>query len=263
MNKRVDLRFTFANNNIFSKSKRSQISIFVIIAIVFVAILLIYFVIKGNLITNSGINSEIKPIYNYVDNCLEKTAEDAIYTIGQNGGYFIYANKSNEIGIPYYFDREENLMPSKEQVGKELEKYINDMMFFCTKNFVEFPDYNIKYGEIKTKVEINRDETIFNLNYPLSINKGENNFVLENFNKVIPSRLNTIYKVAEEIIKEQMLEKNNICINCIGDISFENKVFVSMNDYTENEIIFSIRDNEIGLKGEEYVYYFVNRYDIE
>lgn len=243
--------------------KGGQIFVFVILAIIFVVILLIYFTIKGNLINNSGINSEIKPVYNYVDNCLEKTAEDAIYNIGQNGGYFIYTNRSNKIGIPYYFDKGENLMPSKNQVQKELEKYINEMMFFCTKNFIEFPDYNIKSEKIKTKVEINDNEVIFNLNYPLSINKGDNNFVLEDFNKIVPSRLNTIYKVASEIIKEQMLDKSNICINCIGDIAFENKIFVSMNDYTENEIIFSIIDDEIGLKGEEYVYYFANRYDLK
>lgn len=244
-------------------NKRGQLSVFVIIAIVFVIMLLIYFVIKGNLINKTGLNPQINPVYNFVDNCLEKTAEDSIYIIGQNGGYFVYANKSNEAGIPYYFDRGENLMLSKEEVQKELENYVNDMMFFCTKNFVEFPDYNIKSEKIKTKVKINNDEVVFNLNYPLSINKGEDNFVLENFNKAVPSRLNTIYKVTLEIIKEQMNNKNNICINCIGDIAFENNVFVSMNDYDENTIVFSIRDNEIGLKGEEYVYYFANRYNLE
>jgi hypothetical protein len=136
------------------------------------------------------------------------------------------------------------------------------MMFFCVENFAKFPDFNIKYENIDTKVKIIEDKVIFNLNLPLSINKGENNFILENFNKEIPSRLNTIYYVASEIIKEQMLDKENICINCIGDVAFENKVIVSMNDYDENTIVFSITDNEIGLKGEEYTYYFANRYDL-
>lgn len=241
--------------------KRGQISIFVILAIVIVVILLIYFVVKGNLINKNEINPEIQPIYNYVDNCLEKISEDAIYIIGQNGGYFIYANRSNEVGIPYYFDRGENLIPSKEKLEEELSLYVNEMMFFCTKNFAEFPDYNIKSKEIKTKVEINNEYVTFDLNYPLSINKGENNFVLENFNKKISSRLDTIYKTAFEIIKEQMLDKENICINCIGDIAYDNNLVVSINDYDENTIIFSIRDNKIGLKGEEYVYYFANRYE--
>jgi len=243
-------------------NKRGQISIFVIFAIIIIAMLIIYFSVKDNLVNKKIINPEIEQIYNYVDNCLEKTAEDSIYIIGQNGGYFNYAEKSNEVGIPYYLYDEENLMPSKERVEKEIEEYVNEMIFFCTKNFADFPDYEIRAGKIKSKIDIKEDEAFFNLNYPLSIKKGENNFVIDNFNKKVNSRLGVIYKTAEAIMEEQILDKKNICINCIGDIAYDNNVVVSMNDYDERTIIFSVRDNEIGLKGEEYVYYFANRYNL-
>ena len=90
-------------------------------------------------------------------------------------------------------------------------------------------------------------------------------FFIKDFNIEINSRLDSIYEVAVGIIEEQMKDEKNICINCIGDLAFEKKIFVGEYEdpFDKNTIIFSITDNEIGLKGEEYVYYFANRYDIE
>jgi len=243
-------------------NKRGQITVFIVVAIVIVLGLLIYFSIRGGLIDRVNVSPEIRPIYNFVDTCLEEVAEDSIYHIGDNGGYFLYPERSNEVGIPYYFDRGENLIISKEEVQEELGEYVNEMMFFCLENFARFGDYEVDAGKIDTNVRIIERKVIFNVNYPLAIKKGESNFLLENFNKEIPSRLNTVYEVARLITLEQMLDEQNVCINCIGDFAFENKVFVSMNDYEEDVIVFSIIDREIEINDEEYVYYFANRYDL-
>lgn len=246
------------------ENKKGQVTVFVIIAIIIVISLMIYFSVKSG-IFKTIVDPEIRPVYSFVDNCLAKTSEDAIYHIGQYGGYFIVPNKSTESKIPYYFDKGRNLLLSKAQIEKELSKYMDSMMFFCVKNFADFPDFQIKQGEIKTETKILHEKVVFNLDFPLTISKGESSFFIKNFNIEVNSRLDSIYEVASGIIEEQMKEEKNICINCIGDLAFENKIFVSMNEdpFDANTIIFTLIDDQEKINEEEYVFYFANRYELE
>ncbi|MFH1358962.1 MAG: hypothetical protein ABIH37_03685 [archaeon] len=248
-------------------NKKSQITVFIIVAIVIVivALLILYFSAKSGLIFETGIDSEIEPVYSFVQNCVDKTSEDAIYYIGQTGGYFLVPEKSTEGNIPYYFNKGENLLPTKERIEEELSLYLNQGLFFCTKNFIDFPELEVKQQEIISEVEIVEDKVIFKIKYPLSIKKAEKTYTFEKFNSEIPSRLNTIYDTVENIIGEQMLYHGGVCVNCISDIAYENKVYVSMNDdpFNPEVIIFSIIDDQDKINNEEYVFYFANRYEVE
>jgi|APSaa5957512622_1039677.scaffolds.fasta_scaffold24011_1 hypothetical protein len=245
--------------------KRGQISVFIIVAIVIVVTLILYFAVKGDLIFVSGINPEIEHIYSFVDNCVNQVSEDAIYQIGYSGGYFLTPEVASETGIAIYFDRGENLIPLKEDIENELSLYVNDMLFFCVQNFVDFPDFIVDAGEIKSEVEIVEGKVIFYVNYPLSINKGDNTYSLKSFKTEIPSRLNTIYNVALEIILEQMLYYGGVCVNCVSEIAYENQVYVFMNDdfFDSDILLFSIVDDLYKINEEDYTFYFANRYDEE
>ena len=246
-------------------NKKSQITIFIIIAIAIIAGLILFFSVKSGVFEKEKVSPDITFIYNFVDGCIEKTGEDAIYNIGQTGGYFLYSNSSTENGIAYYFDKNKKLIISKEEIENQLSLYVNEMLFFCTKNFVDFPDFAVSQGEIKTKTKIVKDKVIFTIGYPLTISKNNRNYFIKNFEKQISSRLDTIYKVAFGITEEQMLDFKNICINCLSDLAFENKVFVSMNEdiYDKNIIIFILIDDQHKLNGEDYRFYFANRYDLD
>ena len=74
--------------------------------------LILYLSVRSGLIIQQ-VNPEIKPIYSFVDNCISKTSENAIYHIGETGGYYLYNERSNSVGIAYYFDKGENLLPRK------------------------------------------------------------------------------------------------------------------------------------------------------
>lgn len=245
-------------------SDKAQITIFIILAIIIIISLILFFSVKGRVFKEEKVSPQIASVYSFVDSCIEKTGEDAIYNIGQTGGYFLYSNKSTENGIAYYFDKNKAYLPTKEQIENELSLYVNELLFFCAKNFVDFPDFEISQDKIKTQTKMARDKIIFKIKYPLTISKGNKKILLENFEKEIPSRLETVYKVASGITEEQMLDFENICINCVSDLAFENKVFVSMNDdiYDKNTIIFTLIDDQYKINGEDYRFYFANRYDL-
>ncbi len=242
--------------------KKGQVTVFIIVAIVIALSLIIFFSVRGGLFKGEKVNPEIAGIHSFVEECVKEVGEDAVYQIGQTGGYALYADESTKNGIAYYFDKGRKLIPSKEQIEKELAKYVNEQLSFCINDFEDFPDFDISERSIDSKAKIVKGKIIFSVNYQLSITKGENTYVLEDFGVEVSSKLNTIYLVASEIIAEQMLDYENICINCISDIAFENKVLVSMGDEGNDVIIFSIIDEKYKIKDKDYWFSFASRYDL-
>lgn len=242
------------------KGKQGQVSAFIIIAILIVVVIAIFLSITFK----SGIEEErispvTLPIYNYVGACAKQTGLDSIYYIGQTGGYFISPNLSID-NTAVYFNKGENNLPSKEKIESELSLYMNNMLFFCTKGFRNFPDFNISQGQIKTKAKIENNKVVFNIVYPLSISKDGKTYSFEKINAEVPVRLNTIYTVLERIMQEQMKNKNDICLSCLNNLAFEYNLYIDMADYKENSVLFVISDENSKINDDYYTYYFVNKY---
>ena len=105
MKKRGDLCSEIDNTKkLILISKRSQVSFFIILAILIVIAIAIFFIFKMK-ITEEGkekISPEIAPIYSFVENCIKDTGEDSIFFIGQTGGYFVNPEEStSEYGVSY------------------------------------------------------------------------------------------------------------------------------------------------------------------
>ncbi len=241
---------------------RAQISIFVILAIVVVGIILIYFAFKSDVLSigKDTVSPEVAPIYSFVDNCVKKTSEDAVYYIGQTGGYFVNPEASTDNNIAYYLYREENLIPSKERIEKELSDYMNQMLFFCADNFINFPDFQIKQGQIKSSAKIESGKVIFNIEYPLTISKDDASYNIKKFESKIDVRFNVVYEAAYEIMQEQMKHKEDICLNCIQELADSNNLYVDMYDYQEKVVVFIITDPLSKINEKDFEFNFANSY---
>lgn len=241
---------------------KAQISIFIIIAIIIVAIIAVFF-IAGNSLKLSGGNVDptAAPVYSLVDSCGKQTLEDAIYYIGQSGGYFNIPNETTETGISYYFYNEKNIMPSKEKVETEISSYINNMMFLCTKDFSDFPDLQIKEDAITSKVDIEDDYVKVDINYPITITKDKKTYSIKNFDDIkFPVRLGVIYSVANMSIAEQLLHPKQICISCVNNLAVEKNLYIEINEYDNQTDIFTIIDKNSTVLNESYRFNFANQY---
>jgi len=240
-------------------NKRGQISVFIVVAIVIVAGLLIYFSLREG--PTVSVNPEIAPVFNLVQGCLEKSSLDAVYHIGQYGGYYVVPERASKIGMPFYYDRGRSYILSKEQLEFELAKFVENDLFFCTKNFVELPGYLVTSSEIKVNVDVAENEVKFRIDYPLSIKKGEDVFTINSFESRVDSRLDIIYSMALKIAEMLIRDRGTICINCISDLALENEVIVGIDQdlYNEDVLIFSLVDQS-DINEEEYRYYFAIRY---
>ncbi len=240
-------------------SKRGQITIFIIIAIIFIASLALYFIFKGGL-RDEIISPESEEIYLFVQACIYETGKDAIYDIGQSGGYFVASEPSTDSGIPYYYLINKSYMPSKQRIEREISYYINTLLFFCTEDFVDFPEFEISEREIKADTQIQDNKIILNVEYPINIRKGESITRLRDFENIeIPVRLGVIYNAISEIIRDQ-LTREDICLSCISEIAVENDLKIDIVSLENGAIMFTIKDENSLINGMVLEFKFVNKY---
>jgi len=247
------------------KQKRSQISVFIIIAIIIVAAIAVFFIVRENFsgILKEKIAPEVQQIYTFVEDCVRKTGENDVYYIGQTGGYFTSPNISTDYGIAYYYDKGNNLMPSETDIEKELQDYMDFMLPFCTQTFSDYPDFNVKTSAAKTTAKIEEGKVVFNVVYPITVSKADKNYFFKNFeNTEIPARLDRVYKLAYNITQDTIKNKNNICISCMNADATDLDLYVEMNEHADNEtMIFTIRDAKSTIFDADYRFIFANRYD--
>ena len=240
---------------------RGQLTIFIIVGIVIIALVVLIFSLKTGII-KQPLNPDTEKVYDFVQGCIEEEGIKTIYTIGQNGGYFSSPEFSTDTGVPYYYSDGKNYMPSKEQVEKQIDLSIDEKLSLCIKDFVDFPDLRITQREIKTQTTISENNIILNVNYPISIVKGESTSLIEDFETEIPVRLGIVYDSIEKIMQTKIGEES-ICLSCLLDISLENDLYVDMLDYDDETTLFIFRDENSKINNETFVWIFANKYELE
>ena len=242
-------------------NKKGQVTIFIIIAIIIVAAVAGYFILKGSKGSFSQGFSE--PVSNYVQTCLDNSLEEVVIGIGQGGGYFYPNEFSTDSGVSYYYGKEGVFnFPLKEDIEEEISKVVSEKLVECTNNFTDFTTYDIESRDPEIETEISEEKVKIFVEYPIKITKGENNVVLENFRTEINVKLGLIYGVVEKIIEEEPLKKG-ICLSCNFNFALESGLNIDNLDYDSTTTIFVIKDEEIMLDGSPYEFIFANDYSEE
>jgi hypothetical protein len=241
--------------------KKAQISVFVIVAVVIIVGIGSYLYYNDQLSFGDKIDPIVQPVYSFVKDCMEKTAKDAVLDTSKFGGYFVSPDLSLDNGIPYYFYNEKNYMPSKEEIQRQLEDYINNVFYSCVGKYENFEEYEINPKNIEAKATIKNEEVVFNIKYPLTIVKDENTFVFENFVVKIPARLGVIYDSIVYLMEDQVKSPKSICIACVHEISTTEDLYVNTLNYNNNDVIFTIKDENIKINNKALVFNFANQYE--
>ena len=171
------------------------------------------------------------------------------------GGYITLPENSivtNISVIAYGLQDKKNILPSKKQIGKEIENYIDATVIFCM-NEQNFPNLKIKKGTPSSSVTINQNAVNIRVDFPLSLLKGERTIVLDNtYEYNMPIRLGKIHDTADTIIEKQIQEKNYVSLTFLQ--SFD--VDVTLLFIDETTVLYVITDRQ-SLIEEEVSYSFV------
>src|SRR3989338_677099 len=228
-------------------SKKSQITLFIILGVVILALVLSYLYFtqmkKENLIPTQTLSEDIKPIKTFVDQCLFDTSLKAVMLTAIQGGSISLSQKNmyteSETGkITYGLKLKAKTLPTKIDMQNEIESYINTILPECTSNFSKF-NKDVSAGKLKSTVKIADDKVAVTLDYPITVNSNtDNNAKIDKFQANIPLRLGHLHTIAEKIIDDQI--SYGILINL--DKLHEYDVKVDLSPLDDKTMIFLISD---------------------
>ena len=243
-------------------NKRAQLTIFIIIAILIVAVVALFFSLRGNLkLPGKPASPETAEIQNFVQECLDDSLEEVVFKVGENGGYYFPPKVSTPVlEVPYYIKNNKNLMPSKEDIEREISRGIERELFFCIEDFTFFEnEYEITKGKITPpEVVIEPERVLIEMNYPLTIQKGDSKSKIEDFNSEVPVRLGIVYDAFARFVEEE-IKTPEMCVNCLLEVLGEG---LYINNFKENDNteIFVLTDYNSIINKKKFIYNFANEY---
>ncbi len=206
-------------------SKKGQVTIFIIIAIVIVGGLISYFVLRDRVFVEQ-IPQNMRPVYDYYLSCLEETSKQGIHLLGEQGGYievpdFVqgsqympFSSQLDFLGqpVPYWmYVSGNNLL--KEQVPErsgmqiQLENYIEERVSDCDFSDFEIQGYDIYIGGGKVETNIKEKNVKIKLNNKVTIFYEGESVVISNHELLLDSKLGKFYDLA---LKVYNFEKENM-----------------------------------------------------
>jgi hypothetical protein len=279
--KKSDLQAnSHTNTRLFLGSSRSQVAIFVIIAILLVIAVGIVFIVRssmereGETLTVGADN-----VGDFVTNCLALTSENGLIFIGRQGGYYRFASEPNiaysgndsepgilftelgDINIPYYFYNSQNTMVSKEKIEEQLSLYVKDNLNNCIKDFDIFEQkgFSINAGNINATTKILDDKVEIFLDYPVTITKADFTQTKTAYSVDFPIRLKEIYNITQTFLSLQTINSGRLCVECLiaaVPASFHIQVLIS----DDNTNLFILTDKERKLNNSNYDFIFAYKY---
>ncbi len=214
--------------------KRGQITAFILVGFLIVLLFGIGFYFKAEIkeklsdvgvIEKTAVPPEVKNVNDFILQCLKETSSKGIELLGLQGGYIQLPEDKVPVGninlfsnhlevLPgfntaYWYYQKDNLLqvkniPSKENMEKELEAYIDQAVEECLNNFTTFPGYKINYRKIESKVIIEDNQVRVNLNMPMVIDIKGQKFNLNLFKTRVNVDLGNIIDLATKIVQKEI-----------------------------------------------------------
>jgi hypothetical protein len=181
------------------ENRSGQVTIFIIIAILILAIVIGYLVLSGTLSTR-GLPPNIQPAYTNFVTCLEEDVSTGISVLESQGGYIDLPDFESGNNI------QKEQIPSKEDMENELNSFIEGRIRDCSFEAYNEEGFEISLGEPNAKTSIRDKEVKVDLDMPVTIEKGNDTAVIKDHEVEINSKLGKLYDSAKEIYEEEQKE---------------------------------------------------------
>jgi len=205
----------------FLSNKRAQITIFIIIAILLVAAVLLYFFLRPSTV-GVEIPSYAEPIYTSFLSCVEDAALTGVSILESQAGYIYlpefepgsqympFSSQLNFLGnpTPYWFYVSGNnilkeQVPTKRLMEVQLGRFVEGKIANCNYENYYGQGFEISWAEPTSKVTIGEDRVEIELNTDLNIVLENESVVVRNHKVVVNSRLGYLYDSSVKIFDEQ------------------------------------------------------------
>lgn len=220
-------------------AKKGQVTIFIIITIIVVALVILFFIFKDSII-NEKIPTSLQPIHAGILSCLEEASQKAIIQIASQGGYYKILDGKGIIyftqELPYYYiDSQENI-PEIDTIENEMSKFVSENLNECIdREELNKTGAQIMNSKIIISSFIDQEKINFKLLEPIVIRKGELSFEFEKEIEIY-SDFAKFYEVSKEIVKDYEENPGYVCITCLDELSKSYDVQILANPFPEENI---------------------------
>jgi len=192
---------------------KSQVTIFIIIAIIIVGIIILFFLLSGKNPTDIIKPSMPNP-QEYIEKCVKDSSQEAIAIMLPQAGYINPTNyklyENNKVAylcynINYYFPCINQQPMYIDFLEKEIKSYIESKVkdcFYSLKQEYQNRNYQVNEGSLSLDVELNPKQVNVNINKRFEVSKEETN-KFEKFTVKFPSPLYDLAVVAQEITSQE------------------------------------------------------------
>lgn len=221
------------------RSKRAQVTIFIIIALVIIGGVLIFFLIKDS--NNKNYNLENIDLFEQeVSSCLKELSEESIYFICMQGGYLFPSDYESYkfLRIPHYFKDNEKVNPSLEIFEKSISEYIELNAQRCLIN-QSFRNYTINSKNPVVNTKIESDKTIIEIEYPIYISSEDQTDEIKEFEFEFEMNIKDNYELIESILNEQAKNREYVPIGFISSLASKNDFNFETINLQENIVMYA------------------------
>ncbi len=201
--------------------KRGQVTTFMIIGLVIIIAIIVLFFFKnsiyesilGEQATRNILNNKIESIDRHIKQCVEEETRPALILLGKQGGNFDPVDyilfKDNKISYLCFQIPEsemcENHMLTEKQLEDELYGYLFERLQSCidVNSFRDDNAYDINVGEFDFDININDENVLFNVTYPLTLERKGVRLSVENFDSKLDIPLGLIQDAVKDILESE------------------------------------------------------------
>ncbi|MFH1455424.1 MAG: hypothetical protein ABIF40_00560 [archaeon] len=255
--------------------KRGQATLLIILGLVLLILIVLVVFLRSDILSfaeevgiiESQAAGEMQDeVEIYVSLCLDQTAENALAFVSNYGGYYDLPSTADPTFLmPFYFYEGDSQIITKEELETEISKYLDNELYFCLQNFIDLENqgYGITTGVSETSVLITEDDIVFDVYFPILIIKDSVEISVTEFSFSMPSNLNTIYNVAEQLIQTQEEDSSMMCLSCMLDLAVQNDLRIEISYIDDRTYMITLIDDSTLIDGESFTYSFLTQYDIE
>lgn len=239
--------------------RKAQVTIFIIVAIIIVAAILVFFIAKGK-IQLPDFRTGMPNVQNDMEKCIKDSVNNAISLISEQGGIInptLYIDyKGNKVtylcySAGFYTACKSQYPLFVQKIENEINYYIKPKIedcFYGLEQEYQEKNYNVEFSPSKVNVELKENFVEILIDKKIEISKNEENKKYEKFVFRFNTGLYNLAVLASEIANQEsiycyfeylgyMLMHPEVKIEKI-DIQGHTKIYTLSN---KNKLVFAVR----------------------
>lgn len=195
--------------------KKGQITIFVILGIVIIALVVLFLAFRKDILppsTQQGINAEMREAKRIVNDCLDRETTDLVKKLALQGGYLSPGPDTfrlwNDTPISYLCFNQENrdtctnrlltLRKMEDQLSKAIEENLQTCVDFTDISGVEV----IANKPFQVTTRVLPVQVLIDLEYPVTVKSkvSEASATERKFSMIVDAPLGSLYDVAQDVL---------------------------------------------------------------